>query len=252
MRSSDFVFWRLMATCVGLLLAGVVFADNTIIRKNIAERIPNFPSIDEISKTAVPGLFELRVGTEIFYTDENGDHLIRGQIIDTKTRTNLTEERVAKLTAIDFSTLPLKDAVVWRQGNGARKIVVFADPNCGYCKKFEQELQHMRDITVYTFLYPILGPDSHEKSRNIWCAKDSGNAWLDWMLRANSPGSSIDGKCDFAALQRNVALGRRHKINGTPSIVFEDGKVVPGAMGREQLEKQLSLSKASVKMKLSN
>jgi thiol:disulfide interchange protein DsbC len=241
----NIAFWRVMAAgCMGLLLTGAGLANEAAIRKNIAERVPNFPVIDEITKTAVPGLCELRVGTDVFYADANGDHLFRGHIIDTRTRANLTEERVAKLTAIDFAALPLKDAVMWRQGSGARKIAVFADPNCGYCKKFEQELQQIKDITVYTFLYPILGPDSHEKSRNIWCAKDSSSAWLDWMLRAKNPGPSMGGKCDTTALQRDVALGQRHKVNGTPSIVFEDGKVVPGAMGRAQLEKQLSVSQA--------
>lgn len=245
MHSLNFNFLRMVVAsgCIGLLLGGTGFASEVTIRKNITERIPNFPMIDEITKTAIPGVFELRMGTDIFYTDENGDHLFRGHIIDTKTRTNVTEERVAKLNAIDFAALSFKDAVVWQQGTGARKLVVFADPNCGYCKKFEQELQQIKDITVYTFLYPILGSDSQEKSRNIWCAKDSSTAWLDWMLRNKNPPSFIEGKCDITALQRNIALGRRHKINGTPSVVFENGKVVPGAMGREQLEKQLSVSK---------
>ena len=155
------------------LLALPALADDAVIRKTIAERLPDFPKIDEITKTPIPGLFELRIGTEIMYTDERGDHLIEGQMIETRSRSNLTEARVAKLTAIDFAALPLKDAIVWKQGTGARKLVVFADPNCGYCKKFEKEMQQVKDVTVYTFLYPILGGDSPEKSRNIWCAKDN-------------------------------------------------------------------------------
>lgn len=248
MRSLNFVLRRWVAAfgCMGILVAGAGFAGEATIRKNISERIPNFPTIDEVTKTAVPGLFELRVGTEVFYTDENGDHLFRGHIIHTKTNINLTEERVAKLSAIDFAALSFKDAVVWQQGSGARKVVIFSDPNCGFCKKFEQELQQIKDITVYTFLYPILGPDSQEKSRNVWCSKDSSNAWLDWMLRNKNPSSSVDGNCDMTALQRNVSLGRRHKISGTPSIVFEDGRVVRGAMGRELLEKQLRASSAKL------
>ena len=143
-----------------------------MIRKNLAERLPNLPKIDEISKTPVPGLYEVRIGTEIVYTDEQGNYLIQGSLIDTKTRTDLTEARVAKLTAIDFDTLPMKDAVVIKQGSGARKVAIFADPNCGYCKRFERELASVKDVTIYTFLYPILGPDSNAKSRDIWCAKD--------------------------------------------------------------------------------
>jgi len=217
-------------------------ADEAAIRKNIAERLPDFPKIDEVSKTQMPGLYELRVGTDLYYTDELGDHLIEGQLIDTRNRLNLTEARISKLTAIDFASLPLKDAIVWKTGTGARKIAVFADPNCGYCKKFERELQQVKDVTVYTFLYPILGGDSPAKSRDIWCAKDSTKAWRDWMLDGATPAKSL-GQCDTAALLRNVNLGRKHKVNGTPALVFEDGRRIPGAMSIEQIEKQLVASR---------
>ena len=134
----------------------------------------------------IPGIYELRIGTDILYTDEHGSYLIEGQLIDTKSRVNLTEQRIAKLTAIDFKTLPLKDAIVWKQGTGERKLVVFADPNCGYCKKFERDLQEVKNVTVYTFLYPILGADSAEKSKAIWCAKDNTKAWRDWMIKGDA------------------------------------------------------------------
>ena len=233
----------LLALCAGLLVCHAAFAQEAVIRKNIADRLPDFPKIDEISKTPVTGLFELRVGTEVYYTDEQGNHLIEGQMIDTKSKTNLTEARINKLTAIDFAALPLKDAMVWKNGTGSRKIAVFADPNCGYCKRFEKDLQQVKDVTVYTFLYPILGGDSPEKSRDIWCAKDNAKVWLDWMLRGVTPVRSM-GECDASALQRNTALARKHRVNGTPAIVFEDGKRVPGAMPLEQIEKQLAASRA--------
>jgi len=224
-----------------LLLTGEAFSNEAEIRKNISARLPNFPEIDEIRKIDISDLFELRIGTDIFYSDEKGNYLLRGYIIDTRNRTNLTESRIAKLTAITFSTLPFKDAVKWQQGSGSRKIVVFADPNCRYCKKLESELQAIKNITVYTFLYPILGPDSHEKSRNIWCAKDSNKVWLDWILRGKEP-KPILGECDSSALERNIAMGKRHKIDGTPGIVFEDGKLVAGALERNKLEEQLAAS----------
>ena len=233
----------LLALCIALAVSHAAFAQEAVIRKNIAERLPDFPKIDEVSKTPIPGLFELRVGTEIFYSDEQGNHLMEGQLIETKTRTNLTEARINKLTVIDFAALPLKDALVWKAGTGARKIAVFADPNCGYCKRFEKDLQQVKDVTVYTFLYPILGGDSPEKSRDIWCAKDNAKVWLDWMLRSTAPVRSM-GECDSSALQRNTALARKHRINGTPAIVFEVGKRVPGAMSLEQIEKQLLVSRA--------
>ena len=232
----------LLAACAATLLSHGAWADEAAIRKNIAERLPDFPKIDEVSKSTVTGIYEIRMGTDILYTDEQGDHLFEGQLIDTKSRANLTEARVNKLTAIDFAALPLKDAMVWKQGTGARKLAVFADPNCGYCRKFEKDLQAVKDVTVYTFLYPILGGDSPEKAKNIWCSKDNTKAWRDWMLDGTAPMKSM-GQCDVGALTRNAALGRKHKINGTPGLVFEDGKRVPGAMGTEQIEKQLVASR---------
>ncbi len=223
----------------------LAFADEAAIRNNIGERIPNFPKIDEITKTEIPGLYELRVmETEIFYTDEQGNYIIQGgQLIDTRTRANVTEQRIAKLTAIDFKSLALKDAMVWKQGTGERKLVVFADPNCGYCKKFEKDLQAVKDVTVYTFLYPILGGDSPEKSKQIWCAKDNTKAWRDWMLKGTLVTDSP--QCDTSALQRNFAFGQKHRIRGTPGLVFEDGRHQAGAMNSEQIEKQLVATRRS-------
>jgi thiol:disulfide interchange protein DsbC len=217
--------------------AGAVFADEASIRKTLAERLPEFPKIDEIQKTPIPGIYEIRIGTEILYTDENGTYLIDGKVIDTKTRVDLTEQRIAKLTAIDFKSLQLKDAIVWKQGTGERKLVVFADPNCGYCKKFERDLQEVKNVTVYTFLYPILGGDSPEKSRRIWCAKDNTKAWRDWMIKGTPIENAPD--CDASALQRNFAFGKKHRINGTPGLVFEDGTQRAGALNAEAIEKLL-------------
>lgn len=230
-------------TLLGVLfvacLAQATYAQEAVIRKTLAERLPDFPKIDEVNKTAIPGLYEVRIGSEILYTDEHADHVIQGNIIDTKTRSDLTQARIDKITAIDFASLPLKDALVWKQGTGARKIVVFADPNCGYCKKFETDMQQVKDVTVYTFLYPILGGDSPEKAKNIWCAKDNGQVWRDWMIHG-SPAPRSMGPCDDSVLQRNVALGKKFRVNGTPSIVFEDGKRVPGALPPSEVEKQLA------------
>jgi thiol:disulfide interchange protein DsbC len=229
--------WPLL--CAALLGANAAWAQDAAIRKNLAERLPNLPKIDEISKTPIPGLYEVRIGTEIVYADEQGNYLIQGSLIDTKTRVDLTEARVAKLTAIDFASLPLKDAVVIKQGTGARKIAVFVDPNCGYCKRFERDLVDVKDLTIYTFLYPILGPDSNAKSRDIWCAKDAGKTWRAWMVDGVTPPKTM-GKCDSEALERNLALGKKHRVQGTPAVVFEDGTRVPGAMSMDRLEQALA------------
>jgi len=231
----------LVAVLLAACFASPVFADEAAIRKNIAERLPDIPKIDEIQKTGMPGIYEIRIGTEILYTDENGSYLIQGEVIDTKTRANLTEQRIAKLTAIDFKSLPLKDAIVWKQGTGDRKLVVFADPNCGYCKKFERDLQEVKNVTVYTFLYPILGGDSPEKSKAIWCAKDNTKAWRDWMIKGTPAENSPN--CDSTALQRNFAFGKKHRINGTPGLVFEDGTQRAGALNAEAIEKMLVATK---------
>jgi thiol:disulfide interchange protein DsbC len=219
-------------------LSGAVWADEASIRKNLAERLPNFPAIDEVTKTAIPGIYELRVGNDILYTDENGHHVLQGHLIDTKTRANLTEARIAKLTQIDFATLPLQDAILIKQGTGARKIAVFGDPNCGYCKRLERDLVGLKDVSIYTFLLPILGPDSNAKARDIWCARDRAKTWRAWMVDGNAP-SKAGGPCDAGALERNLALGERHRVNGTPAIVFEDGTRSPGAMPAEQIESRL-------------
>ena len=232
------------ATATLCLAALPTIADEGEIRKNLAERMPNLPKIDEVQKSPIPGVFEVRIGTDILYTDEAGNYLIQGELYDTKGRINVTQARIDKLTAIDFAKLPLKDAIAIKQGNGKRKMAVFVDPNCGYCKRFERDLAALKDVTVYTFLYPILGPDSSTKSRDIWCAKDPAKAWRDWMIGDKQPASAGD-KCDIAAVTRNVELGRKHRVQGTPATVFPDGARLPGAVPLDRIEKQLAASSKS-------
>lgn len=217
------------------------------IRSRLVERFPELKKVDEIVRTTMPGVFEVRVGTELYYTDAEATHLIiGGQILDTKTKRNLTEERMARLTAIDFASLPLKDAIVWKTGSGKRRIAVFSDPNCGYCKRFEQDLGKVKDLTVYTFLLPVLGDDSHDKARAIWCAADRTTVWRDWMVDGLLP-PRLDGKGCDTPLERNLALGSKHNVRGTPAIVFEDGLRVPGMLNAGQLEKQLERQAAGAK-----
>jgi thiol:disulfide interchange protein DsbC len=230
---------RAVLTAAALACTTSAFAQEAAIRKALAERIPNLPKIDEITRAPVPGLYEVRFGgTEIIYTDAEGKFVIQGSILELRTMTDLTQARIDKLTAIDFSALPLKDAMVVKQGSGARRLAVFADPNCGYCKRFERDLASLKDVTVYTFLIPILGPDSNAKSRDIWCAKDPARAWRAWMLENTLPAKAGD-KCDDDAIERNLALARKHRVNGTPAMVFEDGTRKPGALPAAEVEKLL-------------
>lgn len=230
---------RLGLALVAALAFTGVHADEGAIRKNLAASLPSLPPIDEVTKTPMAGVWEVRMGTEILYTDAQGRHVLAGELIDARTRTSLTKERQERLTAFDFAKLPFKDAIPVVQGNGKRRLVVFADPNCGYCKRFERDLAALKDVTVYTFLYPILGPDSATKSRDIWCAKDPVKAWRDWMLKNVTPPSTDGATCDDAALQRNTELGRKHRVQGTPAAVFEDGSRAPGAIPVSEIEKRL-------------
>lgn len=224
----------------GLLAAACLpaLANEAAIRKAIAERMPNAPKIDEVRPAPMPGLWEIRIGPEVRYTDATGAYLIEGELIDLKAKKNLTAERVAQINRVDFSSLPFKDALVWKSGNGKRRLAVFADPNCGYCKRFEASLQELKDVTVYTFLIPILGGDSPDKTRAIWCAKDRTGVWLGWMLKGEQP-PKAPASCDDAAIERNLALSRRIHVNGTPAILLEDGNRIPGAVGPVELEKRL-------------
>lgn len=208
------------------------------IRKNLAAKIPQFAKIDEVTKAPIPGLYEVRVnGFEIFYTDEQGNYLLQGNLIDVKERRNLTEERIEKLSQVDFDKLPAKDAIKIVRGNGKRRLAVFADPNCGYCKQFERDLTKVDNVTIQLFLYPVLGPDSVVKSRNIWCAKDKAKTWDDWMQRGVAPAAA---ECDTAALTRNREFGQKYNISGTPTLIFSDGSRTPGAIPAAQVEKQLA------------
>jgi len=234
-------FLKTVFTLAALVAVTGALAQEASIRKNLAERIPQLQKIDEVSKSAMPGLYEIRVnGTEIYYTDSEGNFLLQGNLIDTRQRRNLTEERVDKLTAISFDALPLKDAFTIVRGNGKRKLAVFEDPNCGYCKRFERDLQKVDNVTIHMFLYPILSADSNEKSKNIWCTKDRAKAWQDWMVRDKAAATA---SCDISAIERNVEIGRKHKITGTPTLIFADGTRVPGAITAAQVEKYLTDAK---------
>ena len=236
-------FFKFLLVFTNGLLLQTVFAqgEEAFIRKTLKERMPHIHPIDEIKRTPMPGLFELRVdGSEIYYTDASANFLIQGHLIDTKNQRDLTEERLQKIMAVDFKSLPFKDAIVIVRGKGERKMAIFEDPNCGYCKRFERELQNIDNVTVYLFLYPILGKDSVDKSKAIWCSKDQSKAWQDLMLRDQAPNPT---GCDTAALKRNVDFGQKQRINGTPTTIFADGSRISGAVEMAQIEKLLSPAK---------
>jgi len=208
------------------------------LRRNLPARQPRLGKIDEIGRTPIPGLYEVRVGNDLFYSDAEGKFVINGQIIDTSSQRNLTQDRLNTLLAVDFKNLPLQDAFKIVRGNGKRLLAVFEDPNCGYCRHFETDLQKVDNVTIYMFLYPILGEDSQKKAAAIWCSPDRGRTWQDWMVRGVPIPRSTG--CDAGALARNTEFGHRHKINGTPTLLFVTGPRVPGAITAAEVDKRLS------------
>ncbi len=207
--------------------------------------------VESVTKAGYLGLYEVYADGNIFYTDEKvtamliGGDMIRApqalNLIDLKTNRNITDERMRKLNAIKFSDLPLDQAVKQVRGNGKRVIATFEDPNCGYCKRLAKDLQKLENVTIYTFLYPILSDDSLKKSRQIWCAADRNKAWLDWIIDGKQPGGRDN--CDTSAISKNQEFGRRLNITGTPTIIFADGERVPGAVPLATLEQKLSQQK---------
>lgn len=230
----------------GLALACLsAWSDDAAIRKAWSERYPTLKPIDQIEKTPIPGLYELRSNGDFFYSDEQGNYIIvasrngiEGHLVDTRTKSDLTEERMDKALAADIPKLPYKDAIVRKFGNGSRHLVVFEDPNCHFCKDVEKNFVALKDVTIYTFLIPILGPDSVMKSRDIWCSHDSAKAWQSWMLDGVAPLRSM-GQCDIATLDRNKALADHFRVDGTPAIFFDDGSRFPGAADLTRLSKRL-------------
>lgn len=213
------------------------FSQEAVIRKNLPGLIPKMPAIDQVSTTPIAGLWEVRVGSHIMYTDPSGTFVIEGQLTDMRTRTNLTQERISESTAINFALLPLKDAIVThKSGKGERKMAVFADPNCGYCKRFEIDLAKLENTTVYTFLIPVLGASSETISRNVLCSDNPAKSWTDWMLSGKQP-ASADAKCDSAALERNKAFAIKYAISSTPTSFFEPSVRRAGALPLEQVNK---------------
>ena len=226
-------FPAVLAACLSL----GVMADEADIRKGMEAKLGT--KVESVTKSGYMGLYEVYADGNVLYTDEKMTAIMVGaQLIDAKTMKNVTEERMKKLSAIKFSELPLERAIKQVKGDGRRVLATFEDPNCGYCKRLAKDLQKLDNVTIYTFLYPILSEDSVRKSRQIWCASDRAKAWSDWMVE----GRALNGKedCDVSAIARNQELGRRLNITGTPTIFFVDGERVPGAMPLARIEQKLN------------
>jgi thiol:disulfide interchange protein DsbC len=214
--------------------AGKLTAE-AIIKRTLETKMSGV-KVEAVAKTPYLGLYEVRLDGEILYTDEKMNYIFSGNIIDAKTMQNITEKRQRELAAIKWENLPLDAAVKTVRGNGKRTLAVFSDPNCPYCKRFEKDLAKVDDITIYTFLFPILSQDSHEKSKAVWCSADKSKAWSELMLNGTVPTAA---RCD-TPIDKNMELGRKYRVTGTPTLIFANGERVPGAISAEQVEKQFA------------
>jgi thiol:disulfide interchange protein DsbC len=219
------------------LASGAGRADEAAIRKAIQARFPG-TQVESVAKTPFTGIFEVVVGGRIVYTDDKASYLFVGTLLDTRgaVERNLTGERTAQLSA-EILGKSTASAIKRVRGNGKRVLYTLEDPNCGYCKAFHKELQKINDLTIYTFLWPILSPDSTEKSKAIWCSKDRAKAWDDVMARGVVPQN--DGKCD-TPIEKNKELAQRLGARGTPAVYLADGRQLPGMMPADKVEEALS------------
>jgi thiol:disulfide interchange protein DsbC len=227
-----------LALAATLMFAATAQANESVIRKALTQQFPG-AQIASVTKTPYSGLFEVYLDGQLIYVDAKAQYVFTGDVIDLKNRSNLTQARLNKLQAVKWDTLPLNNALKTVKGKGERKLVVFSDVDCPYCRKFEAELTKVDNITVYTFLYPIEGlhPKAVQASKQIWCAPDRNKAWDDYITRGTVP--SNDGKCSNP-VDATIALGNKLKVSGTPTLFFANGQRVPGMVPAAQLERLLA------------
>jgi thiol:disulfide interchange protein DsbC len=221
-----------------LIITGTAVADEASVKKAVQEKFPD-ANIESVTKTPYFGLYEVYLAGELLYTDEKVTYFFVGSVLDAKNFQNLSDERKRKLSAIKFDTLPLDLAIKIVKGNGKRKVAIFSDPYCPFCQKLEQDMVNVTDVTIYTFLYPIesLHPGATEKAKAIWCSQDRVKAWNDFMLKRNGP--ETKSSCD-TPVDKIIEFGQKKGIRATPTLVFADGEVIPGAIPAAQLEKMLN------------
>jgi thiol:disulfide interchange protein DsbC len=209
-------------------------ADEADVKKSVEAKLGK---VEKIIKAPMAGVWEVTVDGQIYYSDDKGSYLIYGSMLDMKTGKNLTAER-------QFNALPLELALKQVRGSGKNIMVTFEDPNCSYCKKLAKEILTLKDVTVYTFLLPVLGDDSYEKSKAIWCSPDKAKVWVDWMT-AGKALPATPAKCDLAGLNKSAQLGGKLRINGTPAIFFANGERVGGYIPAAEIEKRFAATPGS-------
>ncbi|KAA0889451.1 DsbC family protein [Pusillimonas sp. ANT_WB101] len=213
-------------------------ATTAAVQKAFEKRFPEI-DVGGVAPTPFAGLYEVQVGSDLLYVNADVDYILQGSLIDAKRRTDLTAERIDALSRVDFADLPLDIAIKQVKGDGSRVMAIFEDPNCGYCKQLHKTLNDVDNVTIYSFLFPILSPDSTTKARNIWCAEDKAEVWRDWMLRGKKP---AEAECE-TPIEQSLALGRKLNVQGTPAIFFADGSRINGALPLNALKQKLDTLK---------
>ena len=224
--------------CTSMIFSGSVQAQvDQQIKADIQKKLGANAKIRSVTPAPVPGLHEVLVGNDIFYTDSSGKYLIQGEIIELATGKNITEQRQTDLNRIKWTDLNQANAFKVVRGNGTRQLAIFSDPNCGYCKRLEKSLQQLDNVTIYTYLIPILSADSAQKSKQIWCSADPNKAYIDWMVNGIAP----SGKTDCSSpLDKNLTFAKTYGITGTPTLFFTDGSRFPGAVQIADIEKKFA------------
>tara|TARA_B110000014_G_scaffold213847_1_gene166829 strand:- start:482 stop:1180 length:699 start_codon:yes stop_codon:yes gene_type:complete len=229
---------KIISILLCIFVSFIAGANENSLREIIKKTYPEL-SIKSIQKTDFNDLYEVYIGSQIIYTNETFNFLIvEGRVVDPQTKIDMTELRLEELTRVNFNDLPLLDAIKVVKGNGKRKIAVFSDVDCPYCKRLEKdELSNMDNITIYTFLYPLaIHPEAEGKSKKIWCATDQAKAWNEYIFKDKIPNNSGDCK---TPINKIVKLGKDLGISSTPTIILTNGKRVPGAIPYKQLEEYL-------------
>ncbi|MDQ6680033.1 MAG: DsbC family protein [Pseudomonadota bacterium] len=232
-------FSTLMRSTAALAVAALAtsaHADEQAVRATLAATFPQTP-IESFASTP-SGLFEATVEGRVYYITDDGRYILGGPLIDTKTRVNLTAARLERVNAIAWDKLPLDLAIKRVKGTGARRIAIFEDPDCPYCKVLERTLTEIDDVTIYVLLYPIasLHPQANDRSKAIWCAKDRGKAWDEALRSGVVPAGTPSCETPIAKL---AEFAQRHRVNGTPTIFLSDGRRVVGSVPKAELEQQM-------------
>ena len=224
--------------CTSTVFSGTAHAQaDQQIKAEIQKKLGSNAKVRSVTPAPVSGLYEVLVGNDIFYTDSTGKYLIQGEIIELATGKNITEQRQADLNRIKWTDLNQANAFKVVRGNGTRQLAIFSDPNCGYCKRLEKSLQQLDNVTIYTYLIPILSADSIQKSKQIWCSSDPNKAYTDWMINGVAPSGKID--CSNP-LDKNLTFAKTYGITGTPTLFFTDGSRFPGAVQIADIEKKFA------------